>query len=72
MPLEQRSEQVVLSANWGNIAVLLFSLPAVAFCILNPISLFLLGCLLFWGVTLSFLPKLIYFFLLELAIAQGR
>jgi hypothetical protein len=70
--MEPRSEQVVLSANWGNITVLLLSLPVVGFCLLNPISLFLFGCLLFWAVTLSFMPKLIYFFLLELAIAQGR
>ncbi len=61
-----------LSANWGAIVVTLCALPWVALFTLNPISLFFI-C--FWAVALTFatfLPKLVHFVLLELAIAQGR
>jgi len=61
-----------LSANWGAIAVTLCALPWVALFALNPLSLFFV---VFWGVALtfaSFLPKLVHYMLLELAIAQGR
>lgn len=50
----------------------LCALPWVALFTLNPLSLFFV---FFWGVALtfaSFLPKLVHFVLLELAIAQGR
>jgi hypothetical protein len=61
-----------LSANWGAIIVTLCALPWVALFTLNPISLFFIG---FWAIALifiTFLPKLLHFVLLELAIAQGR
>ena len=61
-----------LSANWGTIFVILCALPWVALFTLNPISLFFI---VFWGVLLifaTFLPKLVHFALLELAIIKGR
>ena len=61
-----------MSANWGAIVVTLCALPWVGLFTLNPISLFFF-C--FWAVSLtfaSFLPKLVHFLLLEVAIVQGR
>jgi len=69
---QQQQQQYDLSANWGNILFLVCSLPMVGLMFLNPISLFLGGCALFWAVVLTFVPKLLYFVLLEYYISCGR
>mmetsp|Transcript_3544 Transcript_3544/g.9186 ORF Transcript_3544/g.9186 Transcript_3544/m.9186 type:complete len:198 (-) Transcript_3544:106-699(-) len=71
-PAAGGSTEYVLTAQWLNIVLLLSVLPAVGFALLNPISLFIICCFLFWGLVLSFLPKVLYLALLEYSIFRGR
>jgi len=63
---------VVLSANWGMIAFLLAASPWFFLFCLNPVSLFLAFFAAASLCFLTFVPKIVYFLLLEIAIARGR
>mmetsp|Transcript_54507 Transcript_54507/g.127466 ORF Transcript_54507/g.127466 Transcript_54507/m.127466 type:complete len:222 (-) Transcript_54507:48-713(-) len=59
-------------ANWRAILIALFLFPWFCLLFLNPITIFVVLFLSFQALILSFLPKVAFFLLLEMAIAQGR
>ena len=59
-------------AHWGTIFLVLCALPGTLFVLANPVSLFIEGWLLFMAILATFVPKVVYFIMLEYAILNGN